>query len=86
MSKLISSVSPHFFGTRTTRRIMLLVFEGHPLYEKEAVSVQDLKNEKLLTVGHGYQMFATLQKACLKASPLWRRHPEASRMSEPLPI
>nr|SIP63278.1 Aromatic hydrocarbon utilization transcriptional regulator CatR (LysR family) [uncultured bacterium] len=51
----------------TTRRIMLLVFEGHPLYEKEAVSVQDLKNEKLLTVGHGYQMFATLQKACLKA-------------------
>lgn len=50
-----------------SRKLMLLVYEGHPLYHRDEISVYALKGEKLITTGKGFRIFSTLQKACLDA-------------------
>lgn len=44
--------------------ICLLVYEGHPLYTREQVSIDDLKEEPLITMNERFRLFRELMDAC----------------------
>lgn len=45
-------------------RIAVLVYEGHPLYEEESITLEMLKEEPLLTMGNNFHIFENLMNAC----------------------
>lgn len=49
------------------RKMMLLVYQGHRLREKESVAISDLRDEKMLIKGQGFHIFSMFQKKCLEA-------------------
>ena len=48
------------------RRILLLVHEGHRLWDRKSAAIADLKNEKIIVEGDGFHIFSLLQKKCLE--------------------
>lgn len=48
------------------RQILLLVYEGHRLWERKSVKIADLQNEKIIVEGDGFHIFSLLQKKCLE--------------------
>lgn len=49
------------------KTIMLLVYQGHSLWEKEKVTISDLKGEKIIIEGEGFHIFSAFQRKCLEA-------------------
>ena len=47
-----------------SREIKLLVYEGHPLYEKETVTLEMLRKERVLTMNEHFQMYHQFVHAC----------------------
>lgn len=47
-----------------SKRIVLLVYEGHPLWEKEKVTWQDLYGERLISEGNDFYIYRQLWKKC----------------------
>lgn len=46
------------------RDVLLLVYEGHPLYGCEQVSIDMLRDENLILMNENFHMFHDFQKAC----------------------
>lgn len=46
------------------RDIRLIVYEGHPFYDRESVSVEELKDQKIIILNEQFQVFHTFQKIC----------------------
>ena len=46
------------------RRVLLLVYEGHRLYECSQVSIDQLRDENLIMMNENFHMFHDFQKAC----------------------
>ncbi len=42
----------------------VLVYEGHPLYDKEKISIKDLKNQPLITLNEKYFSYHSLIQRC----------------------
>lgn len=47
-----------------TKQLSVLVYEGHPLYGKDPVSIEDLENEPLITLNEKFNSYHTLQQVC----------------------
>lgn len=47
-----------------TKQLSVLIYEGHPLYGKDPVSIGDLENEPLITLNEKFNTYHTLQQAC----------------------
>lgn len=47
-----------------SRRLLLLVYQGHPLYQRETVNIDLLKGENLLLMNEHFQMFHDIHKVC----------------------
>lgn len=41
-----------------------VVYEGHPFYERESLSIEDLKGEQLITLNENYQSFYNITERC----------------------
>ena len=46
------------------REILLLVFEGHPLYEKESVNVEMLREENMILMNEHFHMYHDFASIC----------------------
>lgn len=47
-----------------TKKLSLLIYEGHPLYERDVVSIEELENEALITLNEKFNCYHTLQQVC----------------------
>ena len=50
-----------------SRCIRILVYEGHPLYERERLTYQDLKDEPLIMEGNDFRIYEVFRKKCMDA-------------------
>lgn len=41
-----------------------MIYQGHPLYEKERICIADLKNEPLISLNNKYQCYTHLIRQC----------------------
>ena len=41
-----------------------VVYEGHPFYDRESLSIEDLKGEQLITLNENYQSFYNITERC----------------------
>ena len=57
----IASLEMH---TLCSREPVVLVYEGHPFYERESLKLADLKNEKIIMVGKQFHIYHNFKKAC----------------------
>ena len=46
------------------REILLLVYEGHPLYEKESVNVEMLREENMILMNEHFHMYHDFASIC----------------------
>lgn len=46
------------------RRMNVVVYEGHPFYERESVSVEELREEPLITLNEAYYSYHSLLQRC----------------------
>lgn len=47
-----------------TRQLSVLIYEGHRLYKKDPVSIEDLENEPLITLNEKFNSYHTLYQVC----------------------
>lgn len=47
-----------------SRKVCLLVYEGHPLFNRRVVSVNDLKEEPVLVMNEHFNMYHDFMEAC----------------------
>lgn len=47
-----------------TKQLSVLIYEGHRLYEKDPVSIEDLENEPLITLNEKFNSYHTLRQVC----------------------
>lgn len=47
-----------------SRDVLLLVYEGHPLYERESISFEDLQGENIGILNEHFHMYHDFQKGC----------------------
>lgn len=47
-----------------TKQLSVLIYEGHQLYGKNPVGIEDLENEPLITLNEKFNSYHTLQQAC----------------------
>lgn len=47
-----------------TKQLSVLIYEGHRLYEKNPVSIEDLENEPLITLNEKFNSYHTLHQVC----------------------
>lgn len=47
-----------------TKQLSVLVYEGHRLYGKDSVSIDELENEPLITLNEKFNSYHTLKLAC----------------------
>lgn len=47
-----------------TKQLSVLIYEGHRLYEKEPISIEDLENEALITLNEKFNSYHTLHHVC----------------------
>lgn len=47
-----------------SRKMNVIVYEGHPLYDKESLSVEDLREEPLITLNEKYFSYHSLLQRC----------------------
>jgi len=47
-----------------SRKVLLLVYEGHPFYNRKEVNIDMLKQEKLILMNEHFQMYHEFLKAC----------------------
>ncbi|MDD7408435.1 MAG: LysR family transcriptional regulator [Anaerovoracaceae bacterium] len=47
-----------------SRRLSAVVYEGHPLYDHETISMKDLEGETLITLSEKYQTYHLVQQRC----------------------
>ena len=45
---------------------MVLVYEGHPLYEREKIDIADLKNEKIIMEGSDFWINEAFRQKCIE--------------------
>ena len=50
-----------------SRCIRILVYEGHPLYERERLTYQDLKDEPLIMEGNDFRIYEVFRINCMDA-------------------
>ena len=43
----------------------MMVYKGHPFFEKEALNIADLKNEELISMNENFRIYHILKDACL---------------------
>lgn len=48
-----------------SRAVYLIIYEGHPFWECEAVSIDMLKDESLILLSEHFTMFRDLRRSCL---------------------
>lgn len=48
-----------------TRKIVLLVYQGHPLYDQETVDLEDLKNEPIIMEGQDFWIYDFFRNKCI---------------------
>lgn len=46
------------------RKMNVVVYEGHPFYERESVSVEELRDEPLITLNEAYYSYHSLLQRC----------------------
>ncbi len=46
------------------KKMNVVVYEGHPFYEKESLSIEDLKEEALITLNEKYYSYHSLIERC----------------------
>lgn len=46
------------------RDIRLIIYEGHPFYERDAISIEELKGQKIIILNEQFQVFHTFLKIC----------------------
>lgn len=49
------------------RQIMLLVYPGHPFWNRQSIEVKDLKGEKIVMEGSQFHIFSSFREKCLEA-------------------
>lgn len=49
------------------REIMLIVYEGHPLYQETEISISRLKAEKIVILNEQYQVFHEFKRKCFES-------------------
>lgn len=47
-----------------SRRLCAVVYEGHPFYERDSVTMKDLEGETLITLSEKYQTYHLVQQRC----------------------
>lgn len=47
-----------------SRKMNVIVYEGHPLYDRESLSVEDLREEPLITLNEKYFSYHSLLQRC----------------------
>lgn len=47
-------------------RMMVLVYEGHPLYENEVIDISDLENEKIIMEGADFWINEAFRQRCIE--------------------
>ena len=47
-----------------SRDIRLIIYEGHPLYRRDRVGVEELKGEKIVILNEQFQVFHTFRELC----------------------
>lgn len=48
-----------------SRKIMLLVYKDHPLYDKEVIDFSDLRNEKIIMEGNDFWINEAFREKCI---------------------
>lgn len=48
-----------------SRKVMVLVYENHPLYNKELIDFTDLRNEKIIMEGNDFWINEAFRKKCI---------------------
>lgn len=43
----------------------MLVYKGHPFFERESLNIEDLKNEDLISMNENFKIYHILKEACL---------------------
>jgi DNA-binding transcriptional LysR family regulator len=49
-----------------SREIVLTVYEGHPYYDKNEISIAELKNEKILILNEEFRVYHEFHQSCLE--------------------
>ncbi|BCN30077.1 LysR family transcriptional regulator [Anaeromicropila herbilytica] len=49
-----------------SRSITLLVYEGHPFYQMEEISIADLVGEKIIILNEQFQVFHAFKRCCME--------------------
>lgn len=47
-----------------SRKMCAVVYEGHPLYEKDKIGMKDLKGEELITLNEKFQSYYSIVRRC----------------------
>lgn len=50
----------------TSRHVLLLVYEGHPFFDLNEVTIPMLRNERIVTMNEQYNMYHDFLKVCMK--------------------
>lgn len=48
-----------------SRRIMVLVYRGHPYFDRESLEIRDLKGEELILEGKQFHIYSEIVDACI---------------------
>ena len=49
------------------QKIMVLVYEGHPFWNRDSIEMRDLKGERIVMEGSRFHIFSLFQEKCLEA-------------------
>lgn len=49
-----------------SRDIILTVYEGHPFYDKEEISIADLRNEKIIILNEEFRVYHEFHNRCIE--------------------
>ena len=47
-----------------SRDIRLIVYEGHPMYERDEIGIEELKDQKIIILNEQFHVFHTFRKIC----------------------
>lgn len=50
-----------------SRKIMLIVYEGHPLYDEAEISISSLGHEKIIILNEQFQVFHEFKRQCFES-------------------
>lgn len=49
---------------QASRKVQLIVYEGHPLWQEESVTIDQLENEPLILLNEHFTMYHDLKRSC----------------------